>query len=171
VASAALDEAATAERPALVIVVSTVRAPGRFEARLAGTDNLLVASSRQPLVDAARVLIAHGHDPGAAVVMKHRGSDTVALSARLGIAAGLAVDEAGRPRFTRWMPFFRGAVSLGIAPSDQTATLPAPAETLAARPSPQSARSALNDHHEIIPRQDNSAGVQRVQRRAIRLVL
>jgi hypothetical protein len=74
VASAPSDEAAAAERPALVIVVSPAGAPGRFEARLPGTDNLLAASSRQPFVDAARVLIAHGHDPGAAVVMKHRGT-------------------------------------------------------------------------------------------------
>jgi hypothetical protein len=103
VASAPSDEAAAAERPALVIVVSPVRASGRFEARLAGTDNLLAASSRQPFGDAARALTAQGHDRGAAVVMKHRGSDTVALWARLGTAAQLTVEEGGRiPRFRRW---------------------------------------------------------------------
>jgi hypothetical protein len=51
---------------------------------------------------------------------------SVTLRSRLGTAAGLTVDEGGRPRFTRWMPFPRAAVSPGIAPSDQAATDPTP---------------------------------------------
>jgi hypothetical protein len=116
-------QAVAAGRPALVIIVSPASS-GRFCARLAEGDELLVASSRQPFVDAARVLIEKGHDADAALVMKHAGTDTVALRSRIGTAAGLTVDERSRPLFTRWMPFPRAAVSPGIAPSDQSAKPP-----------------------------------------------
>jgi hypothetical protein len=92
------------ERPTeLVITVSPTGSPGRFRAVLAGTGELQVGSSRQPFMDAARVLIENGRDPGAVLVMKHAGTDAVALWARLGTAAQLTVEEGDRiPRFRRW---------------------------------------------------------------------
>ena len=54
-------------------------------------DRLLCSSSRTPFVDAARALIAAGHDPEATLVMRHRGSNHDALWAKLGYAATLTV--------------------------------------------------------------------------------
>lgn len=59
---------------------------------------LLVGSSRRPFLDAARVLIAAGGwRPGATAF---------ALRARLGIAAGLTVDET-KTVFAKWKPIPR----------------------------------------------------------------
>jgi hypothetical protein len=64
---------------------------------------VLVQLSRQPLLDAARVLVGEGHDPGAIITMRHVGSATDALRARLGVAARLTVAEAAT-RFAGWKP-------------------------------------------------------------------
>ena len=78
---------------------------GRFEARL---DGRLLCRSRQPLLDAARILLAEGCDPDERIVMRHAGSTVDALSAKVGVAAGLTVSEShGPPRFVRWQPFHR----------------------------------------------------------------
>jgi hypothetical protein len=45
---------------------------GLFEARVDG--RLICARSRQPFLDAARVLLAEGVDPAAVIVMRHAGS-------------------------------------------------------------------------------------------------
>jgi hypothetical protein len=88
-------------RLSIVILVSAIRAsPGRFEARLASIDEVLVDSSRQPFVDAARVLIERGCDPTSILEMKREGCDIVALRAPLSKAARLSVEEgANGPRF------------------------------------------------------------------------
>src|SRR6476659_7886230 len=65
---------------------------------------VLVACSRQPFLDAARVLIAAGHDPNSWLEGWRPGSMAFALSARLGIAAGLTIDET-RTVFAKWKPF------------------------------------------------------------------
>lgn len=77
---------------------------GRFEARL---DGRLLCTSRQPFLDAARKLIAEGHDPDEVLVMRRPGSEIDALKAKLGDAAKLTVhetDDAG-PYFRRYRPF------------------------------------------------------------------
>jgi len=51
----------------------------------------LVCSSWTPFFDAARVLIAEGHDPEATLVMRHRGSDHDVVWAKLRYAATLTV--------------------------------------------------------------------------------
>jgi hypothetical protein len=61
-----------------------------------------------PLLGAARVLLAEGIAPETVLQMRHGGSDTVALTATVGVAAGLRVDEGGgtgTPRFAKWKPF------------------------------------------------------------------
>jgi hypothetical protein len=47
---------------------------GRFTARLESTGELLVANTRQPLVEGARELLARGFDPGTPLTMRHEGS-------------------------------------------------------------------------------------------------
>jgi hypothetical protein len=128
---------------------------GLFAARLDG--RLLVASSRQPFLDAARILLAgiradhdrgrgdhHGdhdrgdHDRGRGdadhsidiIVMRH-GSGTESLRARLEVAARLTIEESDRrpPRFKRWRPRNVGEGSARIADDDRGATtLPEAAE-------------------------------------------
>src|SRR6266567_9218716 len=78
----------------------------RFEARLEGDDHILCVS-HQPFVDAARVLVAEGYDPTETLTMRHVGSTTIALTATLGAAAKLKVEEGanGGPRFVQHVPW------------------------------------------------------------------
>jgi hypothetical protein len=86
-------------RLSIVILVSAIRTwPGRFQARLASTDEVLVDSSRQPFVDAARALIERGYDPTSILEMKHEGSDIVALRGPLLKAARLSVEEGAKDK-------------------------------------------------------------------------
>jgi hypothetical protein len=75
---------------------------GLFEARVGGRP---LCTSRQPMLDAARVLVAEGLDPDTAITMRHAGSAAAGLSARLGVAARFTVREGERrPGFGVWMP-------------------------------------------------------------------
>ena len=55
-----MPKAGEAER---LIATPDFERPGRFSARLASTGEEIVSSSRQPLVDGARELLARGFDP------------------------------------------------------------------------------------------------------------
>ena len=57
-----------------LVVASEADSTGRFTAWLESTGDLLVASTRQPLVDGPRVLLAQGFDPGTPLTMRHEGS-------------------------------------------------------------------------------------------------
>ena len=46
---------------------------GRFAARLESSGEPIVASTRQPLVDGARELLARGFDPATPLTMRHEG--------------------------------------------------------------------------------------------------
>ena len=86
---------------ALVVIVSPL-GRGQFEARLEG--RVLVGSTTEPLLAAARVLLAEGAPPDTPIAMRHAGSEHDALRATVGRAARLTV-EAGKdgcPRFARW---------------------------------------------------------------------
>src|SRR5258707_4965341 len=74
------------------IILESVNRRGRSSASLPdGT--VIVRSSRQAFLDAARVLVAAGHDPDSWLEGWRPGATAFALRARLGIAAGLTVDE------------------------------------------------------------------------------
>jgi hypothetical protein len=107
--------------------VSSTKSAGHFQARLQQSNEVLVKNSRQPFLDAARVLMEKGYDPNALLVMKHLGSDTIALRAPLGKAARLTIEEGPHgPRFVglRTDPKTRVAAP-PIAPS--VGALPGPA--------------------------------------------
>jgi hypothetical protein len=111
------------ERSPISIIVSPIRAPGRFQARLGSTGELLVVSSRQPFVDSARALIEKGYDPTETLEMMHAGSGVVALRARLGKAARLSVEEGvNGPRF---VPFRKGLKPCVDAPPVASSASPA----------------------------------------------
>jgi hypothetical protein len=108
----------------LVIVVSPTKSAGHFQAKLQHTDEVLVQNSRQPFLDAARVLVERGYDPTALLLMKHLGSDIVALKSALAKAAKLGVEEG--PNGPRFVPFRTGprtrVAAPPIAPSVGAAT-------------------------------------------------
>jgi hypothetical protein len=62
--------------------------------------DILLATSRTPFFDSARRLVELGADPGDLLTMRHRGSDTPSLRARVGVAAKLTVNDSP------WGPFF-----------------------------------------------------------------
>jgi hypothetical protein len=77
----------------------------RFDAYIG--DRLICSSSRQPLLDSARVLVAEGIAPDTHIEMRHGGADHAALRATVGAAAKLRVVEGNRDtvRFARWSAF------------------------------------------------------------------
>jgi hypothetical protein len=112
------------ERLPISIIVSPIKAsPGRFQARLESTNELLVGSSRQPFLDSARALIEMGHDPTMMLEMMHARGNVVALRARLGKAAKLSVEEGvNGPRF---VPFRKGLKPCVNAPPVASGASPA----------------------------------------------
>lgn len=109
------------------IILESVNRRGRSSASLRdGT--ILVGSSRQPFLDAARVLIAGGYDPVSWLEGWRTGATVFALRAQLGTVAGFTVDET-KTVFASWKPFSSSAVVASIHHSEQAAT------TLAAAPS------------------------------------
>ncbi len=81
--------------------------PGAFNAHLE-TGEALVESSRQPLVDGARVLLARGFDPASPLTMRMEGKTYDSFAPLpIGQWAGWTYEESGTKalRRVRWMPF------------------------------------------------------------------
>ena len=84
-------------------IVVEPRGEGLFLARYG--DRILRKSTRQPLLDCARVLLREGADPKAMIEMRHHGSDHVAMKAPIWAAAKLTVaerDASYGPVFEPW---------------------------------------------------------------------
>jgi hypothetical protein len=110
------------ENTLTLIVTPAPRGAGRYQARLEGDDRVLCVS-RTPFFSAARKLIAQGYDPDITLIMRHAGSDTHSLSAKLETAAALTVEETPYgPKFRRWKPFSTLAVSPRNASNKLAAT-------------------------------------------------
>src|SRR5215813_3788937 len=91
--------------PLLIVIEETSQRRGKFSAHLLYGRKLL-SSSRQPLLDAARVLLAQGIPPEPPLARQHKGSATIAMTSTVGEAAKLTVEqEPGGPRFRKWRPF------------------------------------------------------------------
>ena len=80
------------------------RLHGKFVAALDGRQ---LCVSRQPLLDAARVLLAEGVDPETPIATRHAGAGFDAMASTVGAAARWTVreDETTSPTFVRWKPF------------------------------------------------------------------
>jgi hypothetical protein len=91
-----------------LIVIALPSKPGRFSARLESAGEVIVTSSKQPLVDGARELLAAGFDPATLLTMRHDGSSHDSF-APLPISkwAKLTYEERdnGGLALARWMPF------------------------------------------------------------------
>ena len=110
-------------RAASLIVIATPapRGAGRYQARLYDDDRVLCVS-RTPFFDAARELVAIGYDPNTELTLRHAGSNADSLSARLGTAASLTVEETKcGPQFRRWKPIPALAVAPRIASGERAA--------------------------------------------------
>jgi hypothetical protein len=95
-----------------LIVIALESKPGRFSGRLESTGEVIVASSKQPLVDGARELLARGFDPGTPLTMRHQGSAHDSFQPLpIGRWAGWTYEEGERStlRAALWMPFPAGA--------------------------------------------------------------
>jgi hypothetical protein len=87
---------------------------GRFAARLESTGEVVVASTRQPLADGARELLARGFDPATPLTMRHEGKAYDSFQPLpIGQWAGWTYTEGENTplRCVRWMP--RPAVGEG----------------------------------------------------------
>jgi hypothetical protein len=101
----------TADAPIVLVAVPCFNADGGRACSGRGLlfdamtdDRLLVHHTVQPLLDGCRVLLAEGCDSRARIVMRHQGSATDALRARVGVAAGLSVSD---PEGAQSVPGFR----------------------------------------------------------------
>ena len=90
---------------------------GRFEARHGG--RIILVSSRQPLLDAARIFLAVGVPPDTRIAMRHAGADHDALSSTVGKAARLTVKETPTegPALATWQPYDRQVSRNGPSPA------------------------------------------------------
>jgi hypothetical protein len=87
-----------------LVTVSPNGAPGHYDAFVNG--KLVVSSSRQPFLDAARALLERGADSNSWLILRHADSDTDSLRAKVGVAAQLTVRDRvdGVPTFRRLKP-------------------------------------------------------------------
>jgi hypothetical protein len=85
------------------------RLHGRFVATLDGRQ---LCISRQPLLDAARVLINEGIDPATPIATRHAGADFDAMTSTVGTVAKWTVreDSTMSPTLVRWKAFSRDDV-------------------------------------------------------------
>ena len=80
------------------------RLHGKFVVTLDGRQ---LCISRQPLLDAARVLINEGVDPATPIATRHAGAGFDAMTSTVGAAAKWTVkeNEIQSPHFVRWEAF------------------------------------------------------------------
>ena len=93
-----------------LIVIALESTHGRFSGRLESTGEVIVASSKQPLVDGARETACTRLDPGTPLTMRHQGSahDTSNPCRSAGGPGGLTRREKESTlRAALWMPFSR----------------------------------------------------------------
>ena len=145
-------EARIAAPPATIkIIIESINKRGRSRSLLPD-QTVLVGSSRQPFLDAARVLVAAGYEPDGWLEGWQTGATAFALRAQLGIAAGLTIDET-RTIFAPWKPFSPSAVSPSIRHSEIPATTQADARwALLASPDRCFSNEGVERNHSAPPR-------------------
>jgi hypothetical protein len=118
---------------AIRLVVSPATDPqkaGRFTPRLESTGELIVANTRQPLVDGARGLLARGLDPTTPLTMRMEEKTYDSFAPQpIGTWAGWTYTEGETTplRCVRWMP--RPAVGEGQKSGSEPSVVPEGRET------------------------------------------
>jgi hypothetical protein len=90
-----------------LIVIALPSKPGRFSAHLESTGAPVVTSSKQPLADGARELLARGFNRSIPLTMRHDGSSHDSFAPLpIGKWAKLTYEERDNGGLTRarWMP-------------------------------------------------------------------
>jgi len=102
----------------IVLQVEPSRRPGVYAATVEGEAKPIVTST-MPFLEAARALRARGFDDDVRLIMRWRGQSTDSLTALLGAAAQIAVEERSSSppslRFVRYRSFppaLRGGMHL-----------------------------------------------------------
>jgi hypothetical protein len=106
----------------IVIPEADAEKGGRFTARLESTGEVIVTSTRQPLVDGARAMLAQGFDPSTPLTMRHEGKAYDSFQPLpIGKWAGWTYEERDRDglRCVRWIPraLHAGGQKSGSEPS------------------------------------------------------
>ena len=109
--------------PNTVTLFVTPKPADKYAVHVGDDCRLVCASSRQPLLDAARFLLSEGLDPSTLLVMR-RSDGIDALRGKVGSAARLTVDER-KTCFARWRPFSQSAGSSGNEPIKPAGIAPA----------------------------------------------
>ena len=87
----------------LEIVIAPAGTHRQADVFTAHWGDILLATSRTPFFDSARKLLEVGADPNDLLVMRHHGTATTSLRARVAVAAKLAVTETNAgPRYVPW---------------------------------------------------------------------
>ena len=99
------------------------RLHGKF---LVTLDGRQLCISRQPLLDAARVLLADGVDPETSIATRHAGAGFDAMTSTVGAAAKWTVkeNEIQSPHFVRWEAFPASRVRPSLRPNERPAPGP-----------------------------------------------
>lgn len=146
------------EPATIKIVLKAINRRGRSRASL-HDETVLVASSRQPFLDAARVLFEAGYDADCWLEGWRPEAKAFALRARLGTAARLTVNET-RTVFAPWKHFCSSAGSSSIGQSAAPATTPASRRSPIPRPPVRDVdplnRKTLNSSRTAIGQPDTS---------------
>ena len=99
------------------------RLHGKFVVTLDGRQ---LCISRQPLLDAARVLLADGVDPETPIATRHAGADFDAMTSTVGTAAKWTVkeNETQSPHFVRWEAFPASRVGPSLRQNERPVLTP-----------------------------------------------
>jgi len=87
------------------LIIEPVTPYGQYSASLGS--EVIVASTREPLLAGARALLAQGADPASVITTRHKGALGWALRSTVGAAARLTVREraTGGIRFAPYVEF------------------------------------------------------------------
>ena len=101
------------------------RLHGKFVVTLDGRQ---LCISRQPLLDAARVLLADVVDPETSIATRHAGAGFDAMTSTVGAAAKWTVreNETQSPHFVRWEAFPASRVRLSMRFGERPVHNPVP---------------------------------------------
>ena len=96
-------QASVAVRTPIDVLVYPAGSSGSYAAEVDGL--VVVKSSKTPLLTTARHLLANDSScRDCPIAMRHRGTDYVALSSTVGLAARCTIEDgaSGRPMFAAW---------------------------------------------------------------------
>jgi hypothetical protein len=92
------------EMTEIEIVIAVAGGQRQADVFTAHWGDILLATSRTPFFDGARKLLEIGAEPTDLLIMRHQGSSTPSLRARIAVAAKLAVtDTRVGPRYVPWV--------------------------------------------------------------------